>query len=164
MKENTHEAASSRRAFVVGATAAGLGAILASHLPKAAADPSPDPIKLVCVLRRRPDLTPAQFYDYWLNHHGPFATEQVKTLGAYRYIQSHTKDSALNLALATQHGTGEAFDGVTEVWFPSEQALITAAATPAGIQANQALAEDEKKFIDLPRSSFFVTKEYVLLG
>ncbi|MEV6325485.1 EthD domain-containing protein [Nocardia sp. NPDC051787] len=43
-----------------------------------------------------------------------------------------------------------AFDGVTEVRFPSEQALITALATPAGIQAEQRLAEDEKSFIDLP--------------
>ncbi|MBF6341210.1 EthD domain-containing protein [Nocardia abscessus] len=82
----------------------------------------------------------------------------------YRYVQSHTKDSTINLLLATQHGTGESFDGITEVWFPSEQALVIASATPAGIQANQALAQDERNFIDLPRSSFFMTKEFVLLG
>ncbi|WP_433679700.1 hypothetical protein [Nocardia sp. CA-119907] len=42
--------------------------------------------------------------------------------------------------------------------------MIAAPATPAGIQANQLLTEDEKNFIDLPRSSFFLTKEHVLLG
>ncbi|WP_330231417.1 EthD domain-containing protein [Nocardia sp. NBC_00508] len=139
-------------------------AVLASHAPEAAADTTPDPVKLVCALRRRPDLLPAQFYDYWLHRHGPFATEQIKVLGGYRYVQSHTTDSTHNLLLATARGTGEAFDGVTEVWFRSEQALITAMATPAGMQTNQRLADDEKNFIDLPRSSYFLTKEHVMLG
>lgn len=164
MNEITHESPSPRRAFIAGATAAGLTAILAAHLPKAAADPSSDPIKLTCAIRRRPDLSPAQFYDYWLNHHGPFAAEQIKVLGGCRYVQSHTADSAQNLLLTAARGSGEPYDGIVEVWFPSEQAMITAIATPAGIQANQLLTEDEKNFIDLPRSSFFLTREHVLLG
>jgi hypothetical protein len=162
--ESTHENASSRRVFLAGATAAGISAVVASTAPPAAAATRSDPVKLVCVLRRRPGMTPAEFYDYWLYRHGPFATEQVKQLGAYRYVQSHTTSSTLNLLLATSRGTGEAFDGVTEVWFPSERALLTASATPAGQQANLRLAEDEKRFIDLPRSSYFLTREHVLLG
>ncbi|MFE9324373.1 EthD domain-containing protein [Nocardia sp. NPDC052278] len=100
----------------------------------------------------------------WLNNHGPFATEQIKVLGGYRYVQSHTVDSTQNLLLATARGTDATFDGVTEVWFPSEQAVITALTTPAGIQANDRLTQDEKNFIDLAQSSYFVTKEHVLPG
>jgi hypothetical protein len=162
--EKTPVPAGSRRAFVAGATAAGLSALLVSPVTRAAAAPLSDPVKLVCVLRRRPDLTPHEFYDYWLHEHGPFATKQVKELGANRYVQSHTTDSALNLLLTTSRGTSEPFDGVTEVWFPSERALLIALATPAGQEANLRLAEDEKRFIDLPRSSYFMTREHVLLG
>ncbi|WP_433725473.1 EthD domain-containing protein [Nocardia sp. CA-129566] len=110
------------------------------------------------------DLSPAQFSDYWLNHHGPFAVEQIKVVGGYRYVQSRTTDSAQNLILTTVRGSGEPFDGIVEVWFPSEQAMIAALATPAGIQANQLLTEDETNFIDLPRSSFFLTEGHMLLG
>jgi hypothetical protein len=59
---------------------------------------------------------------------------------------------------------GQAYDGVTEVWFASRKALVKALATPAGAEANLRLAQDETKFIDLPRSSYFLTTEHVLLG
>ncbi|MEV5836948.1 EthD domain-containing protein [Nocardia sp. NPDC052112] len=149
---------------MAGTTAAGLGAILASHAPEADAGTPSDPVKLVCAIRRRADLSPAQFYDYWLNHHGPLAVEQITVLGGYRYVQSHTADPTQNLLLAAARGTGEAFDGIVEVWFPSEQAVIAAFATPAGVEANDRLTQDEQNFIDLARSSYFVTNEHVLLG
>ncbi|MET8425669.1 EthD domain-containing protein [Nocardia sp. NPDC004860] len=161
---NTPENAGSRRAFMVGAAAAGLAAALASGLPTAAADTSTDAIKMTCALRRRADLTPEQFHDYWLNHHGPFAAEQIKILGGYRYVQSHILDSPQNALLASTRGTGEPYDGIVEVWFPSEQAMLAGIATPDGIQANQRLADDEKNFIDLARSSYFLTTEHVMLG
>jgi hypothetical protein len=169
--ENTPERASSRRAFITGATAAGISAIVASHVPAAAAltsetaRRSAHPIKLVCCLRRRSDLSKEEFYDYWLNQHGPLATRMIKKLGGYRYVQSHTSNEALGLLSASSRGQiGQAYDGVTEVWFPSRKALVEALATPAGVEANLRLAQDETNFIDLPRSSYFLTNEHVLLG
>ncbi|WP_433623635.1 EthD domain-containing protein [Nocardia sp. CA-120079] len=161
---NTLDGAGSRRGFLTGATTAGLAAILASQLPKAAADPGSDRIKMVCALRRRADLSPEQFDDYWSNRHGPLATEQIKVLGGDRYVQSHITDAAQNLLLATTKGTGQAFDGLTEVWFPSQQAVLAALATTAGFEANQRLTDDEKNFLDLPRCSYFLTTERMLLG
>jgi hypothetical protein len=162
--ENTPENASSRRAFITGATAAGLSALLASHVPQAAAATS-DPVKLVCAIRRRSDLSKEEFYDYWLNQHGPLATAMIKKLGGYRYVQSHTSNEALGLLFASSRGQiGQAYDGVTEVWFPSRKALVKALATPAGVEANLRLAKDETNFIDLPRSSYFLSTEHVLLG
>jgi hypothetical protein len=162
--ENTPQHASSRRAFITGATAAGLSAILASHVPRAAAATS-NPVKLVCAIRRRSDLSKEEFYDYWLNQHAPLATTMIKKLGGYRYVQSHTSNEDLGLLFASSRGqVGQAYDGVTEVWFPSREALVNALATPAGVEANLRLARDEMNFIDLPRSSYFLTTEYVLLG
>ncbi|MEU4486730.1 EthD domain-containing protein [Streptomyces purpurascens] len=162
---NAPQDANSRRVFITGATAAGLSAILASHAPQAAAASSSDPVKLVCALRRREDLSATEFYRYWLYEHGPLATKQVKKLGAYRYVQSHTNNSDLNLLFTASRGqVGQAFDGVTEVWFPSREVLVRVLASPQGAEANLWLAEDERNFIDLPRSSYFFTKEHVLLG
>ncbi|MEE1765185.1 EthD domain-containing protein [Streptomyces sp. SP18BB07] len=161
---NAPQHANSRRALFTGATAAGLSAILAARAPQAAAAAS-DPVKLVCALRRREDLSAAEFYRYWLYDHGPHATKQIKKLGGYRYVQSHTNNSDLNLLFTASRGqVGRAFDGVTEVWFPSREALVKALASPQGAEANLRLAEDERNFIDLPRSSYFFTKEHVLLG
>jgi hypothetical protein len=162
---------SSRRAFLTGATAVGISAIAASYAPAAVAltnktsPRSGDPVKMLAVIRRRPDLSKAEFYDYWLNRHGPLATRMIKELGGYRYVQSHTSNEDLGLVLASSRGQiGQAYDGVTEVWFRSREALVKALATPAGAQANLRLARDETNFIDLPRSSYFLTTEYVLLG
>ncbi|MEU0426186.1 EthD domain-containing protein [Streptomyces canus] len=160
---NAPQHADSRRVFITGATAAGLSAALASHAPQAAA--ASDPVKLVCTLRRREDLSADEFYRYWLYEHGPAATKQLKKLGAYRYVQSHTNNADLNLLFTASRGqVGQAFDGVTEVWFPSREALVKALASREGAEANAWLAEDERNFIDLPRSSYFFTKEHVLLG
>lgn len=161
---STPDGVGSRRAFFTGAMAAGLAAVLASQLPEAVADPISTRIKMVCALRRRADLSFEQFDDYWTNRHGPFATEQIKVLGGDRYVQSHLGDSNQNQLLVATRGTGEIFDGLTEVWFPSPQAVLAAMATPAGIEANQRLIDDEKNFLDLPRCSYFLTSERVLLG
>ncbi|WP_367669710.1 EthD domain-containing protein [Streptomyces sp. DT2A-34] len=49
-------------------------------------------------------MSKADFYDYWLNQHGPLATELVKKLGAYRYVQSHTNNQDLGILLAKSRG------------------------------------------------------------
>ncbi|MEW1737896.1 EthD domain-containing protein [Nocardia beijingensis] len=165
MNDDIRPDANSRRPVLGGALAAGIAMVLASRLPEAAADSSPfGPVKLVCVLRRRSEMTPAQFDDFWLNVHAPVAVKALTALGATRYVQNHTIDSVLNTTIGISHSTGAAYDGIAEAWFPSEHQLAEALATPAGKQAGQALADNEKAFINLPQSSFFVTTEHVLLG
>lgn len=148
---------------MVGATAVGIGAFLATHVQPASADAS-DPVKLVAAVRRRSDLTLAQFYDYWLNTHAPVINEHLETLGATTYVQSHLVSSTLNASLAASHGTGTAYDGIAEVWFPSTTALVAAMATPHGIIANQKIADDEENFLDSSECSLFLTNEYVQLS
>ncbi|WP_280239880.1 hypothetical protein [Nocardia abscessus] len=47
---------------------------------------------------------------------------------------------------------------------PSQQAVLAALATTARLEANQRLSDDEKNFLELPRCSYFLTTERVLLG
>ena len=113
-------------------------------------------------LRRRDDVAPDQFHRYWREAHAPLACRLLEPLGLRRYVQTHTLDTDLHAQLAAVRGTVEAFDGVAELWWESLDDLIAAFGSEEGQQANAALAEDEATFIDLRRSSLFLTEEQVI--
>src|SRR5712691_10600556 len=120
-------------------------------------------IKLVFVIRRREDLPPEEFHRYWLEEHGPLASRLLEPLGARRYVQTHTLNTDLNVALAASRGTAEAYDGLAEIWWDSLDALIAIFGSEEGQRANETLIEDEATFIDFERSSFFITEEHTIL-
>jgi hypothetical protein len=116
-------------------------------------------IKLVYCLRRRKDVTADDFYRYWLNEHAPKVRGVAATIGAIRYVQSHTCAPELNQLLKESRGLAQAFDGITEIWWDSAEAMAVAMATADGAAAMQMLLEDESTFIDFSRSSVFITEE-----
>lgn len=117
-------------------------------------------IKLTYCVRRRADLSPEAFRSYWLEEHGPLVRRHAAALQATRYVQSHTLESPLNDVLRSSRGASSAYDGITEVWFDSPEALLAATASEAGQEAARRLLEDERNFIDLERSSLFLTEEH----
>jgi EthD domain len=58
----------------------------------------------------------------------------------------------------------EPYDGVAELWWDSYEEFAEAGATPEGRRAGRALLEDERNFIDLPKSPLFFTTEHVIIG
>ena len=119
-------------------------------------------IKLVYCLRRRADVTLAEFHRYWRDAHGPLVTSFVKIMGARRYSQSHTLDTDLNEGFRTSRGLAVAYDGITEVWWNREEDLLASMATDEGRTAYRALLDDESKFIDFANSSVFITRENLI--
>ena len=113
-------------------------------------------IKLVGVLRRREDVPPDEFRRYWLEEHGPLVRSIVEAAGATRYVQTHTIDTAMNAAVASGRAAVEPFEG-------SLQDLGALLGTEDFQRANATLIEDELKFIDPQRSSFFLTEEHIIL-
>ncbi len=116
-------------------------------------------IKLVYCLRRREDVAASDFYRYWLNEHAPKVRGVAATIGAVRYVQSHTCAPRMNQLLQESRGLADAYDGITEVWWDSEAAMAGAMATAEGAAAMQMLLEDESTFIDFSRSTVFMTEE-----
>ena len=47
-------------------------------------------IKLVYCLRKRADVSDAEFHKYWLESHGPLVRGFAQAIRAKKYIQSHT--------------------------------------------------------------------------
>jgi uncharacterized protein (TIGR02118 family) len=119
-------------------------------------------IKVVMAIRRRDDVAPAEFHRYWREEHGPLARRLLEPLSLRRYVQTHTLETDLNAQLAAARGTIGAFDGVAELWWDSLDDLLAALGSEEGQRANAALAEDEARFIDLERSSLFLTEEQVI--
>ena len=75
-------------------------------------------IKLVFCCRRKEGMTREEFQARWLDVHGPLVKRLREALPMMRrYVQSHTLADTLNEALRESRGTGEPYDGLTEVWF-----------------------------------------------
>ncbi len=119
-------------------------------------------IKFVYCVRRRPEVPPEQFRQYWLEKHGPLVRRYASTLRAKRYVQSHTLDTPLNAAAQLPRGTKPPYDGLTELWWDSVEDVVQALNTPEFQEANRILAEDEGRFCDLPNCSVFFTEEHTI--
>lgn len=119
-------------------------------------------IKFVMCLTRHPSMTREEFRDYWMNKHGPFFMENADAMGAKKYVQSHTLDTPLNEGLRTSRGMQPEYDGVAEVWFESEAALMEGMSSPEGLKLGAVLLEDEGRFIDHSKSSAFIVEEHEL--
>lgn len=117
-------------------------------------------IKLVYCVRRRADLSPADFYKYWHTQHAPKVKGVAKAIGAVKYIQSHTCASDMNAMLKASRGLKDPYDGITEVWWESEASMAAAISTPEGQAAMKLLLDDEANFIDFSDCAVFMTQEH----
>ena len=121
-------------------------------------------IKVVMCMRRREDVSEEEFHRYWREEHGPLVRSLAPAMGAVRYVQSHTIAPERNAAMQKSRGTTEPFDGLVEVWFESLASLAERFNSQEAREADRTLRADEGGFIDLGRSSFFLTEEVVFVG
>jgi uncharacterized protein (TIGR02118 family) len=122
-------------------------------------------IKMVFCVKRRLDVPSADFYDYWLNQHGPLVKSKARDLNIRKYTQSHTINAELGMGISSERGMQqEGFDGVAELWWDDLESLLNATGTNVGKAAGQLLAEDEAKFIDMEASTIFFTEEHEVIS
>ena len=119
-------------------------------------------IKFVYCVRKKKGTSDEDFYRYWKENHGPLVKSFADTMGSLKYVQSHTIDTVLNEVGREVRGMRQAYDGITEVWFESADALNAMLHTDEGKAANTALIEDEARFCELAECSVFLTEEHVI--
>ena len=117
-------------------------------------------IKMIYCVTRRADLSREEFLRTWLEDHAPLVKGFQDAIGAVRYIQSHTGFDEMNEAFQASRDLEAPYDGITEIWWESREALEAALSTPEGMEAGRALLEDEKRFIDFSRSRMFLSEEH----
>jgi uncharacterized protein (TIGR02118 family) len=94
--------------------------------------------KVVFLVKRRPDLSVADFQEHWRTRYAPL---MAKTPGLRRYVQSH--------ALPQGYSKGELlFDGIQELWFDTEEAFEGA----EGSEEFAAALQSEGEFLDTSRT------------
>ena len=113
----------------------------------------------VMCIPRHPSMSRDQFKDYWMNSHGPFFMKNANVMRAKKYIQCHTLESPLNGMLRESRKMRQEYDGVAEVWFDSEEDLVSAMSSPEGQKLGAELLADESKFIDHTKSTAFIAEE-----
>lgn len=121
-------------------------------------------LKLSFALRRLPHLSREEFQRYWRETHAPLVAKHSETLRIARYVQLHTLDTAAHAALRESRGAPEEYDGVAELWWRSAGDLGAALATEEGRRAGAELLEDERRFIDLPRSTLTLGAEHEVVA
>jgi uncharacterized protein (TIGR02118 family) len=120
-------------------------------------------VHLIFCLRRLPQLSRAQFQQYWRETHAPLVRKHAGTLGIKRYVQAHTIDPPGTQGIAAARGAPDPYDGVAEVWFDLNH-LLSVAQRDAAVEAGRQLLEDEARFIDLAESPIFITEDHVIIG
>jgi uncharacterized protein (TIGR02118 family) len=119
-------------------------------------------IKLSFALKRRPELTRGAFQAYWFDTHAPLVASVREALRIRRYVQSHSLPPEASRALRDSRGGPEDFDGLAELWWDSLDDMAGALGAPEGQAAAARLLEDERRFIDLPRSPLWWSHERVI--
>jgi uncharacterized protein (TIGR02118 family) len=121
-------------------------------------------IKLTFCLVRLPHLTREEFQAYWFGTHAPLVASVAETLQIQRYVQLHSLPAETHAALRESREAPQEFDGVAELWFDSLEALAENGRRPEAQAAGALLLEDERRFIDLPRSPLWWGQERVIVG
>jgi uncharacterized protein (TIGR02118 family) len=105
-------------------------------------------VKLLCLLKRKADMTPADFHAYWSGAHAKLFIETAELVRhVIAYHQSH------RVADDYAHDAGGGFDGLAEQWYESLDAFRAMVREPA----YEPVPVDEERFIDRPALTFILS-------
>jgi hypothetical protein len=121
-------------------------------------------IKLTFCLVRLPQLSREAFQNYWYRTHAPLVASVAETLQIRRYVQMHSLPTEASAGIRASRDAPLEFDGVAELWWDSLEALAENGRRSEAQAAGAMLLEDEKRFIDLPRSPLWWGQERVVVG
>jgi uncharacterized protein (TIGR02118 family) len=114
-------------------------------------------IRLVALLRRRGDLELDEFHRRWRDVHGPLVAGHQTTLNVLRYTQTHRLEEPVERQPNNPRGPMEApYDGVSEMWFESEEALLESLEGDAWAT----VLDDEAELVDRAASPVWLAHEY----
>lgn len=112
-------------------------------------------MKLICLLKRKPGLTPREFRDHYEGVHAPLAARLLPFFSEYRrnYVLGDG-------AAVAEHAKAEGpeWDVVTEFVFASRADYDAMCAALADPDIGGPIAEDEERFLDRKAITVFMTE------
>ena len=116
-------------------------------------------IRLIRCLRRRTDISPEQFRQFWNDpEYEEMIVQIVNATQAVSHVRNLTLQIDVNKELMEFHGTSEPYDGVVEIWWESAEALLPVINTASGAELQFRVNAFEDQFIDREASQFFITE------
>ena len=113
-------------------------------------------IRFINCMRRKAELTPDQFRQFWNDPRFTVLIERVASFtGAARYAKSATLIVPANALVKEARGTRDPYDGVLEYWWDNAAHLIERVENPAGRELAEEMLTFQSQFIDLPASTAF---------
>ncbi|WP_235736647.1 EthD domain-containing protein [Nocardioides alcanivorans] len=112
-------------------------------------------IKAIALLARKPELTHAEFVDYYENNHSKLVRSLLPQIGDYRrnYID---RDSMVGAPTATDPD----FDVITEMYFEDRAGFDAMLALHSTPEIRAAIEADEANFLDRTRTRMFVVNTH----
>ena len=111
--------------------------------------PSPG-VKLVCLVRRTPEISHQQYLDHWRNNHGPLAVRVQP--GFWHYVQNHVSDWVTD-------DTPD-FDGLGELHFQTVDDVFNG--MYADEESERLIFEEIPRFMVKELSTVIATKETLI--
>ncbi len=115
-------------------------------------------IKIITMLKRKSDLTPDDFSQYWHEKHGPLALkvipEAVRSV-IRKYVQNHP--------IKLGEGEGSLYDGVAEICFDDLKAFRKWTDWYFS-DDGKVLRDDEENFMDKSKRIIVVAEERVMIS
>jgi uncharacterized protein (TIGR02118 family) len=121
-------------------------------------------IKLTFCLVRLPHLSRQAFQAYWFDTHAPLVKSVAEVLKIRRYVQLHSLPPEASEGVRASRQAPAEFDGVAQLWWDNLDEVIENGRRPEAQAAAALLLEDERRFIDLPRSPLWWGQERVIVG
>lgn len=113
--------------------------------------------KLVYLIKRRADLTPAEFQRLWLEKHAKFADRLKSVTAAKGYKAFFAEDTACNACFRySRHLGGPHYDAVLVLEWDSLEDYQAGFGSPAGLRLSDEMVEAESKFVDFKSSTAFL--------
>ena len=110
--------------------------------------------KTVCLLKRKPGMTMAEFKDYYENHHAKLG-ERVLPDGV-QYFRRY-------VSVVPNPVTGEVaeaeYDVITEMWFENQEVYDAAMTALSEPEIAAEIVEDEEKLFDRSKIRFCTIEE-----
>ena len=120
-------------------------------------------IKFMQCIRRKPQLSVADFRSYWDRYKVAWL-ELAKLSGVRRMVTSTGLAIDQNTSIQLARGTGAPFDGVLELWWTSGEQVVRYTQDPALKDKLASMRQLQEEFVDLASSSFFFVSEEEHLG
>lgn len=124
-------------------------------------------IRFVFLLKRNPNISKEECHKYWLEEHAAYAKGLLEERGFVKYVVRQTTQPDLGDLLWGEEQRGkmaEPFDGMAELWLDISPEEFKEQMKDAKVGIDDLkLLEDEKKFIDVERSTLMVLDDHTII-